>query len=184
MINTDKRCYALHYKSPKQQLGAVLVVSLVLLLVMTVLGASNMRSSSLELKMAVNTMARQQAFLAAETALEIAENNLATAGYSVALVSDCASGSAICYDDLCTGGRCFFGSFPSGTDKASCLVYNSSTLGLPAWINPALDVWEDNTRHQSAVLNAAIEATADYIVEFQCFLKALVLITPCIELLR
>ena len=56
-----------------KQRGAVLAVSLVLLLVMTILGISNMKSSSLELKMVKNTESRQHAFQAAETALLVAE---------------------------------------------------------------------------------------------------------------
>src|SRR5690625_7142011 len=55
------------------QQGAVLLVALVLLLVITVLGATALRSASLEMRMATNSQERQQAFNAAEAALRSAE---------------------------------------------------------------------------------------------------------------
>ena len=56
-----------HFKS---QSGAALVVSLLILLVMTVIGISSMRTTNLQEKMASNTREREQAFEAAESALE------------------------------------------------------------------------------------------------------------------
>jgi len=93
------------------QKGAVLVVSLILLLVMTVLGVSNMKSSSLELRMASNNQSRQNAFQAAETALRIAEINLEAGGQDDVSIRTCASGTSTCYEDQCEGGLCFTGTF-------------------------------------------------------------------------
>jgi len=56
---------------PKKQKGAVLVVGLVMLLVITVLGVSGMNGAALELTMAGNTQFHQQAFQAAETGIDI-----------------------------------------------------------------------------------------------------------------
>lgn len=52
--------------------GAALFVGLVLLLVMTVLGVSGMSTATLELAMANNTQAQQDAFQAAETGIDMA----------------------------------------------------------------------------------------------------------------
>ncbi len=54
--------------------GAVLIVSLMLLLVMTLIGVTALQSTSLELKMAGNTRDRALAFEAAEVALREGEN--------------------------------------------------------------------------------------------------------------
>jgi type IV pilus assembly protein PilX len=52
------------------QSGAVLVISLILLLVLTVIGVTSMRSATLEEKMAANTMNHDATFHAAESAIE------------------------------------------------------------------------------------------------------------------
>lgn len=55
----------LHHQS-----GAVLIISLIMLLVMTIIGVTAMRSSTLEEKMAANTMNYNITFHAAESAIE------------------------------------------------------------------------------------------------------------------
>jgi type IV pilus assembly protein PilX len=63
--------------SNKQQ-GAALIVSLVILLLMMILGLAAIRTSSMEEKMAGNTMDLEIAFQAAETALRTGEAWIAT----------------------------------------------------------------------------------------------------------
>ena len=53
------------------QRGAVLVVGLILLMVITVLGISGMNTATLELTMAGNTQFHQEAFQAADTGIDI-----------------------------------------------------------------------------------------------------------------
>lgn len=53
-----------------KQSGAVLVISLILLLVLTIIGVSSMRSATLEEKMAANNMNYGITFHAAESAIE------------------------------------------------------------------------------------------------------------------
>ncbi len=55
---------------PTQQRGAVLVVGLVLLLVLTVLAVSTIRTASLEVAMATNTRYANNAFQLAESAID------------------------------------------------------------------------------------------------------------------
>src|SRR5688572_28202445 len=93
----------------RKQLGAALVVGLLLLLVITLLAISGMNAVSLELIMAGNEQYRQNAFQAAETGIErslvggafvpgaadevqtnVAVPNSATDRYSSRIVSDLA----------------------------------------------------------------------------------------------
>jgi len=62
--------------SPKQQNGSALIVSLSILLILTILGVSAMRTTSLEEKMAGNSRDSQVAFEAAEAALRAAEMHI------------------------------------------------------------------------------------------------------------
>jgi type IV pilus assembly protein PilX len=55
---------------PTKQRGAVLVVGLVLLLVLTVLAVSTIRTASLEVAMAANTRYSENAFQLAESAID------------------------------------------------------------------------------------------------------------------
>ena len=56
----------------EKQKGAVLVMALVMLTVLTLIGVSSMSSSTLELKVASNTQQHDIAFQAAQTVIEIA----------------------------------------------------------------------------------------------------------------
>ena len=64
---------ALHAK-PGQQKGAVLILALVMLTVLTLIGLSSMSSSSLELKVANNAQQHHVAFQAAQSRLAFAAN--------------------------------------------------------------------------------------------------------------
>lgn len=57
------------------QRGAALIVALTILIVMTLIGVTSMRTTTLEEKMAGNLQDRNRAFQAAETALRDAEEN-------------------------------------------------------------------------------------------------------------
>lgn len=62
-----------HRPPISRQRGAVLLVSLMILLIMTVLGIAGMSGTTMEEKMAANNQQQQQAFQASETALRDAE---------------------------------------------------------------------------------------------------------------
>jgi Tfp pilus assembly protein PilX len=64
----------------KNQQGAILVVALLFLLIMTILGLSGISSSFMEEKMVGNSISRERAFQASEAALRSAELFLAAAG--------------------------------------------------------------------------------------------------------
>jgi len=59
---------------PNRQNGAVLAVSLILLVVLTLIGISSMQGTMLEEKMAGNVRDRNLAFQASESAIRDAEN--------------------------------------------------------------------------------------------------------------
>ena len=60
-------------KYPNQQRGAVLIISLIMLLVLTIIGVTSMRTTVLEEKMAGNMNDKNLAFQAAEAALRDGE---------------------------------------------------------------------------------------------------------------
>lgn len=63
-------------QTPRRERGAILVVGLVLLLVLTVLGISTMSTASLELNMAGNDQFSENAFQLAETGIDTTFNVL------------------------------------------------------------------------------------------------------------
>jgi type IV pilus assembly protein PilX len=88
--------------SPSRQRGAVLLVCLILLVVMTLVGVSTMESSNLEHKMVANMSDRQVCFEAAERAAKIGEDWLKTQN-AAPLSSTTGSGSTPVYQDLAAG---------------------------------------------------------------------------------
>ena len=74
--------------NPDKQQGAVLVMALVMLTVLTLIGVSSMSSSTLELKVAGNTQQHDIAFQAAQTVIDVAasEDPLNTNNYQVFIV--------------------------------------------------------------------------------------------------
>lgn len=169
------------------QQGAVLIVSLVILLVITLLGTAAIQSTSLEFKMAKNVDERQRVFQSTEAALRRVENLLQSVPPTRAQLdsSVCEAGSAdfqkSCFDNECNGGLCFWGSF-TGTDTTdTCTVISGTPSPAATGGNPStfpvwhsqhhLDVWNTAGKHQ---ILPDIEGTSfKYIVEFQCFVDAL-----------
>ncbi len=68
------RAYRLQ-RPPRRQRGAVLIVSMIMLIVLTLLGLATMNTTQLGEKMAANSQQMTHAFQAAETALSQAFNN-------------------------------------------------------------------------------------------------------------
>ena len=66
---------AMNAHAARRQQGAVLIVAMILLVVLTLLGVTAMNTTSLEEKMASNTQEQVRAFQAAETGLSQAFND-------------------------------------------------------------------------------------------------------------
>jgi len=77
------------------QRGAVLVVGLILLMVITVLGISSMHTATLEVMMAGNTQFHQEALQAADTGIDIsiAQRNFSTGAPAILPVTPLDDGS-------------------------------------------------------------------------------------------
>jgi type IV pilus assembly protein PilX len=113
-----------------------LIVALILLVVMTLLGLSAMRSVTLEEKMAANTVDRSLSFQAAEAALREAESLLAGA-----MPPAPAAGSA------CVAGVC--GAPPPGAP--------------PRWLNANFTGWQAGTATVSGPITVTPQYFIEYL---------------------
>ncbi len=154
----------------RHQEGAALIVTLVILLVMTLLGASSIDSSNLNLKIATSDKNRQLLFQAAEATLTIAEQIIEDQAPDDALLQDCASGSANCFDDTCANGLCFNGSYSSGDDQYDCGLSSASPPPENFWRSSTLNVWSDTNKHFTTTVNG-MDENPKYIIEFLCFVE-------------
>lgn len=144
------------------QQGAVLIVSLVILLIVTLIGVASMRSSNLELKMAISARDRAVSFEAAEAALSVVESRLNGAYSLVDLTS--------AFNEQCTGGLCFRGSFAYGDERGTCSIARQDNV-KPVWAESA--VWQ-NAPNEKISINPGESGTVEeidvqYLVEFLCF---------------
>jgi type IV pilus assembly protein PilX len=152
-----------------KQSGAVLIVALVLLAVITLFGVANMQSSSMEMRMISVTMDRNRAFVAAEGALELAEAAVASSmniDYDD-LYTDTCTGDT-CFTNPCSNnGRCFDGEFSNGDTEFDCTVApNAGTVErVNFWEDTT--VWSTDSRHTKVNVG---NVEAKYIVEFLCFI--------------
>jgi type IV pilus assembly protein PilX len=113
-----------------RQRGAALIIGLLLLLVLTLLAVSGMRSASEELIMAGNEQYRQNAFQGAEAGIERAINNGTYDGATVNTVAG-AVGSTN-YTATITpqyGGAAFTGIAGSSSEAASGIFYEIASQG-------------------------------------------------------
>ena len=159
--------------SKQHQRGAVLAVSLILLLVLTVLGVATMDTSGLELKMASNNRDRQVAFQAAEAALFAGEQIIQTTVYNPSDFQPACAG-ANCFTATCNNGLCFNGTYIPGDTQRDC------TRGAPVddvWVDAALNVWNNTARHidlgtsTNPLVNSIPGVTNQprFIIEFICY---------------
>lgn len=95
----------LTYKINRQQ-GAVLVVSLIILLIMSTIGLSAMRTTILEEKMAGNFRNSNIAFQAAEVALNDAINDIGCDATNALCVRSSKISGLGNFDASCTNGLC------------------------------------------------------------------------------
>lgn len=153
------------FAQPGRQKGALLILTLLIVLIVTVLGMAAIDSTNLEMKMSSNSRAQQQAFEAAEYTLSWVENDIVANGYFPAeSIQNLAGCDDVCFSASCTNGYCFSGSFPEHWDN--CRVIADDTTPEP-YEDPTL--WADGSgRHRTLdIPNVAI--TTKYIVEFWCY---------------
>lgn len=163
MINFEQ---ASRVKLPGRQQGAILVISMVLLLVLTLLGVSSMDTTGLEMKMASNNRDRQVALQAAEAGLITAEYFVQSNGFTLDELQpdDCTAGND-CFETTCTNGRCFHGVYDAGDKDFECVL---SPPAQEVWEDPTLDVWNDTSKHKTVSVSG-ITNDVKYIIEFMCY---------------
>lgn len=132
------------------QTGIALPITLILLFVMTLVGVTSLRTSTLQEGMSTNTRLRQVAFNAAETTLREAEYTLVELSKNKNELSmrqlffngKRPKEGVIQRGDTCTNGYCI----PLKNTTAGI----SSTATKERWLdNNDLDVWNDTDRHQT-----------------------------------
>ncbi|MGE0098539.1 MAG: PilX N-terminal domain-containing pilus assembly protein [Hydrogenophaga sp.] len=91
-MNTPRRPRSRHTALPRRQAGVALVVALILLVIMTLVGLSALRTVTLEEKMTAQTFDRSLSFQAAEAALREAETLVETTVPTPAALAACVAG--------------------------------------------------------------------------------------------
>lgn len=120
--------------TPKRQTGAVLVVSLVMLLLLTLISTTAMQTTSLEEKMAGNMRDKDLAFQAAESALKSAEARLDS---PVALPTFTTAGTSGFYSSastIPTDTAVLNDSFWTSNPVATSTVTTLGTASTPQYI--------------------------------------------------
>lgn len=149
--------------SKNNQSGAALVVALVILLVITLIGVSNMNAVTTEMKMATATKKRSELFALAERALREIENDIQGTVLNTTLLANTFDGNG------CSGGFCFSGSY-SDADvyRFEC---NPSSTDAALWLEES--TWKGSSTHYATInLPTSAEGgsrSAKYIAEFLCF---------------
>lgn len=157
--------------APVKQQGAALIVALVILAVVTVIGVSNMQSTTLEMRMTASMIDRNKAYAEVEAALKLAEDRLldVMAVREEDLYTDtCDTGQ--CFTSACTNGLCFYGEWLS-TDldgKPGCEVAPNadSTERLDFWRDSS--IWSDADLHETISVHGQ---DIKVIYEFLCFVE-------------
>lgn len=147
--------------------GMVLVIALILLLVMTLIGISNMDSSKFEINMAASSKNRAQAFQAAEAALAMVESNIQTRGVTVEDLKDCDTNDATCYESSCAGGLCFSGTYSGVDTPYDCTL---TPRAVPFWRDSTMNVFETAGKYQEEEVHG-VDRPVRVITEFLCFVE-------------
>ena len=144
----------------KQQRGALLVITLIMLVIISMLGMSTMGTTGLEMQMSNNSRAQQASFEAAEYTLSWVEDSIQTTSFTNANLTNSNCGS-ICFDTTCSNGYCFRGNDADSWNQ--CVVDDSNP-------DPYTEsaIWSNSNFHRTlAIPNTGI--TAKYIIEFRCY---------------
>lgn len=147
-------------KTRQNQNGALLVITLIMLVIISMLGMSTMGTTGLEMQMSNNSRNQQASFEAAEYTLSWVENNIQETSFTNANLTNSNCG-AICFDDTCTGGYCFRGVDADSWNQ--CEIDDSDPDPYTE-----VDIWDDSSYHRTLTIpNTSI--TAKYIIEFRCY---------------
>jgi type IV pilus assembly protein PilX len=115
----------------KKQRGAVLIISLIILLLMTLIGTAGMQNTSLEEKMAGNMRDRNLAFQAAESALRAGETFLITTATAALPAFNCTNG----YFQAPAPGKCSAALTPVWDNINWTAINSQAFVGILANLN-------------------------------------------------
>lgn len=147
-------------RTAKQQRGALLVITLIMLVIISMLGMSTMGTTGLEMQMANNSRDQQASFEAAEYTLSWVENNIQETSFTNANLTNSNCGS-ICFDSTCTNGYCFRGDDADAWNQCALDDSNPDPYTEPG-------IWSNSNFHRTLTIpNTTI--TAKYIIEFRCY---------------
>ncbi len=141
-------------RAPRRERGAVLIVSLILLVVMTLLGVTSMNSTSLEEKMAANTQETTRAFQTAETGLSMSFND--NAAYDLSSGYDPAATTVSGTSDTVDVASSFKGWSPPPTGSLYSATsfqaahFNFNSIGSTGPSGSAVSVTLDGGAYQIA----------------------------------
>ncbi len=177
---TQKRLIQMHrMREPNTQRGAILIMSMTILLLMTVIGLASIRSSGVQMKMANNQQIRQKVFQAAELTLHDIEEEIILDGLGNEVLDrlqGCTVGDPDCYDSGCGGGLCFRGEYLVGDPENACQLFPTVAPSdpvdlLPYWKRP--NFWDDaNAAHYSRFpIPDSRVSSVKYIKEFMCYVN-------------
>lgn len=166
----------MRFVSRHRQGGAVLLVAMVMLLILTLIGVAGIDSSGMQTRMANNQRERIIAFQAAEAGLMAAERYLENADLSDDnFGANCNAADPDCFEATCGNGLCFTGTYINAglplVNLPTCI--DGTTVEPHA--NPALDVFKDGNGRSVELAGSAIPARVKYYIEFRCFTQASVL---------
>ncbi len=134
-MNNPRPATPRHVPLPQRQRGVALVIALILLVIMTLVGLSAMRTVTLEEKMTAQTYDRSLSFQAAEAALREAEALVET------VVPTPVSGAA------CVAGVC--GEPP--------------TSAAPRWADASFAGWQDATAVANGAISLTPQYIVEYL---------------------
>tara|TARA_R110000772_G_scaffold90923_19_gene187318 strand:- start:15 stop:596 length:582 start_codon:yes stop_codon:yes gene_type:complete len=144
----------------KKQQGALLVITLIMLVIISMLGMSTMGTTGLEMQMSNNSRDQQASFEAAEYTLSWVEDSIQTSTFSNANLTNSNCGS-ICFDTTCSNGYCFRGDDADSWNQCEIDDSNPDPYTESA-------IWSNSGFHRTlAIPNTSI--TAKYIIEFRCY---------------
>lgn len=143
------------------QRGALLVVTLIILLIVSMLGMASMDSSGLEMRMTSNSRDQQQAFEAAEYTLSRVQHDLVDKFSKLEISSATGCGST-CFDPSCGSGYCFQGQAPQ--EPANCMLDAPSEA---VYRDPT--IWEVGSGLHQTLVIPGIDISSRYIIEYRCF---------------
>jgi len=152
----------------KRARGAVLVVALIILAVVSILGISNMRSTTLEMRMVGSMASRNEAFALVDAALLRVERELAATVDRDNMRESC---TADCFTETCSEGRCFDGEYLVTDDEIGCEVAADAGAAPRSILWQDATLWTDTDRHAVTTVPVIDEDDEDvkYIVEFLCY---------------